>query len=210
LGGATVLRGCSEQRKADIMMNLRCALFPVLLLASCQDAIPQAPLAGARIGGPFTLTDQNGKARTDRDFVGKYRIMYFGYTFCPDVCPVDMAKLVAGYRAFAKADPSRAALVVPIFVTVDPARDTPQALKSFTAAFDPALVGLTGTPAQIAAVTKAYAVVVQFQKKPGNPNYLVDHSRAAFLMDPQGQPIALLSQEAKPDVIAGELSKWVK
>ena len=72
------------------------------------------------------------------------------------------------------------------------------------------MVGLTGTPAQIAAVTKAYAVVVQFQKKPGNPNYLVDHSRAAFLMDPQGQPIALLSQEAKPDVIAGELSKWVK
>jgi protein SCO1/2 len=136
--------------------------------------------------------------------------MYFGYTFCPDVCPVDVAKLIAGYRAFTMADPSRAALVIPIFVTVDPARDTPQALKIFTSAFDPALVGLTGTPTQIAAVTKAYAVVVQIQKKPGNPNYLIDHSRAAFLMDPQGQPIALLSQEAKPDVIAGELSKWVK
>jgi protein SCO1/2 len=192
------------------MMNLRCVLFPLLLLAGCQAATSQAPLAGARIGGPFTLTDQNGQTRTDRDFAGRYRIMYFGYTFCPDVCPVDVAKLVAGYRAFAKADPARAARVVPIFVTVDPARDTPQALKSFTSAFDPALVGLTGTPAQIAAVTKAYAVIVQIDKKPGNPNYLVDHSRAAFLMDPQGQPIALLSQEAKPDVIAGELSKWVK
>jgi protein SCO1/2 len=192
------------------MMNLRYVFFPMLLLAGCQAATPQGPLEGARIGGPFTLIDQNGKARTDRDFVGKYRIMYFGYTFCPDVCPVDVAKLIAGYRAFTKADPSRAALVIPIFVTVDPARDTPQALKSFTSAFDPALVGLTGTPTQIAAVTKAYAVVVQIQKKPGNPNYLIDHSRAAFLMDPQGQPIALLSQEAKPDVIAGELSKWVK
>jgi len=192
------------------MMNMRYVFFPMLLLAGCQAATPQGPLEGARIGGPFTLIDQNGKARTDRDFVGKYRIMYFGYTFCPDVCPVDVAKLIAGYRAFTKADPSRAALVIPIFVTVDPARDTPQALKSFTSAFDPALVGLTGTPTQIAAVTKAYAVVVQIQKKPGNPNYLIDHSRAAFLMDPQGQPIALLSQEAKPDVIAGELSKWVK
>ena len=192
------------------MMNLRYVFFPMLLLAGCQAATPQGPLEGARIGGPFTLIDQNGKTRTDSDFVGKYRIMYFGYTFCPDVCPVDVAKLIAGYRAFTKADPSRAALVIPIFVTVDPARDTPQALKSFTSAFDPALVGLTGTPTQIAAVTKAYAVVVQIQKKPGNPNYLIDHSRAAFLMDPQGQPIALLSQEAKPDVIAGELSKWVK
>ncbi len=192
------------------MMNLRGVVFPLLLLAGCQGATPQAPLAGASIGGPFTLVDQNGKVRTDRDFAGKYRIMYFGYTFCPDVCPADVAKLVAGYRAFAKTDPARAARVVPIFVTVDPGRDTPDALKSFTSAFDPALVGLTGTPAQIAAVTKAYAVMVQIDKKPGNPNYLVDHSRAAFLMDPQGQPIALLSQEAKPDIIAGELSKWVK
>jgi protein SCO1 len=197
------------------MMNLRAVLFrsmiPVVLLAGCQGAAPAPPLEGARIGGPFALTDQNGATRSDRDFAGKYRIMYFGYTFCPDVCPVDVAHLVAGYRAFAKADPARGARVVPIFVTVDPARDTPEALKAFTAAFDPALVGLTGSPAQIADVTKAYAVVVQIQKPaPGNPNYLVDHSRAAYLMDPDGKPLALLSQDAKPDVIAGELSKWVK
>jgi protein SCO1 len=193
------------------MMNCRAALFSLFLLAGCQAPVAEAPLSGARIGGPFTLTDQNGKARTDRDFAGKYRIMYFGYTFCPDVCPVDVAHLVAGYRAFAKVDPARAARVVPVFVTVDPERDTPEALKTFTAAFDPALVGLTGTKDQVAAVTKAYAVTVQIQKpSPGNPNYLVDHSRAAYLMDPEGKPLALLSQDAKPDVIAGELSKWVK
>jgi protein SCO1 len=197
------------------MMNLRAVLFrsmiPVALLAGCQSAAPTPPLEGARIGAPFALTDQNGKPRTDRDFAGKYRIMYFGYTFCPDVCPVDVAHLVAGYRAFAKADPARAARVVPVFVTVDPGRDTPEALKMFTAAFDPALVGLTGTKDQIDAVTTAYAVVVQIQKpSPGNPNYLVDHSRAAYLMDPAGKPLALLSQDAKPDVIAGELAKWVK
>jgi len=193
------------------MMNCRTALLSLMLLAGCQSSGTEAPLAGARIGGPFTLTDQNGQVRTDRDFAGKYRIMYFGYTFCPDVCPVDVAHLVAGFKAFAKTDPARAARVVPVFVTVDPDRDTPAALKAFTSAFDPVLVGLTGSTDQIAAVTKGYAVVVQIQKSsPGNPNYRVDHSRAAYLMDPDGKPLALLSQDAKPDVIAGELSKWVK
>ena len=192
------------------MMNPRTLLFSLLLLAGCQPPVAEAPLARARIGGPFTLTDQHGRPRTDADFTGKYRMMYFGYTFCPDVCPVDVAHLVAGYRAFAKNDPARAAKIIPVFVSVDPDRDTPAVLKQFTAAFDPALVGLTGTPDQIAAIAKAYGVVVQIQKTPGNPNYLVDHSRAAYLMAPDGKPIALLSQDAKPEVIAGELSKWVK
>jgi len=191
------------------MINLRLAAL-ALLLAGCQSTSSEPPLAGARIGGPFTLTDQDGKTRTDRDFAGKYRIMYFGYTFCPDVCPVDMARLVAGWRAFSAADPTRAAKVVPVFVSVDPERDTPAVLKAFVTAFDPKVVGLTGTTEQVTAVAKGYAVMVQSQKKPGNPDYLVDHSRAAFLMAPDGKPIALLSQDAKPDVIAGELSKWVK
>ncbi len=191
-------------------MNLL-VLLTALLLAACQAIITdQPPLLGANIGGPFTLIDQNGRPRTDRDYTGKYRIMYFGYTFCPDVCPLDVAHLAAGYRAFAKADPVRAARVVPIFVTVDPARDTPTALKQFTAAFDPALVGLTGSVNQIETVTKAYGVAYQVEKTPGSSSYLVDHSRAAFLMGPDGKPIALLSQDAKPDVIAGELARWVK
>jgi protein SCO1 len=192
------------------MMNLRLSPVLLLLLAACQAPTTPPPLAGARIGGPFALIDQNGQPRSDRDFAGKYRIMYFGYTYCPDVCPVDVARLTAGYRAFAKADPARAARVVPIFVSVDPERDTPAVLKQFTVAFDPALVGLTGTPAQIAAVTKAYGVPVQLNKQPGNAAYLVDHGRAAYLMDPENKPVALLSQEAKPDVIAGELARWVK
>lgn len=192
-------------------MNLRPPIILLLIslpLSACQ--APLAPLAGARIGGPFTLTDQDGHVRTDRDYAGKYRIMYFGYTYCPDVCPVDVAHLASGYRAFAKTDPARAARIVPIFVSVDPGRDTPAVLKQFTSAFDPALVGLTGTPAQIAAVAKAYGVTYQIERQPGVAQYLVGHSRAAYLMDPEGKPIALLSQEAKPDVIAGELDKWVR
>ncbi len=186
------------------------ALVTALLLAACQQATTPAPLAGAAIGGPFALVDTDGQRRTDRDFAGKYRIVYFGYTFCPDVCPVDVARLVAGYRAFARAEPAKAARVVPIFVSVDPARDTPKVLKAFTAAFDPALVGLTGTPAQIAAITKGYGVAFQLGKPDANGNYLVDHSRAAYLMGSDGAPIALLSQDGKPEVIAGELAKWVR
>ncbi len=192
-------------------MMKRVVLLFALTLAACSTAVrDQPPLAGARIGGPFALIDQNGKMRTDRDFAGKFRIMYFGYTFCPDVCPVDVAHLVAGYRAFAARNPVRAARIVPIFVTVDPARDTPDVLKHYTAAFDPALVGLTGTPDQIARVAKSFGVVYQVERSTGAAGYLVGHSRAAYLMDADGKPLALLSQEAKPAVIADELDKWAR
>jgi protein SCO1 len=193
------------------MMNRALLFAPLLVLAACQPPAAPPPLAGARIGGPFTLTDQNGQQRSDRDFAGKYRIMYFGYAYCPDVCPVDVRNLSAGHMAFAKDDPAAAKRVVPIFVTVDPERDTPQVLRNFIGAFgNPALIGLTGTTTQVEAVTKAYGVAFQLNKEPGQTDYLVDHSRAAYLMDPDGKPIALLSQDAKPEVIAGELEKWVK
>lgn len=188
-------------------MNLRVVLI-LSLLAACQAPDPP-PLAGARIGGPFALVDQNGARTTDRSFAGRYRIMYFGYTYCPDVCPVDVAHLAAGVRAFAAADPAKAKRLVSVFVTIDPARDTPAVLKQFTQAFDPAPIGLTGTPDQIAAIARAYGVVYQADKPVGDA-YMVDHSRTAYLMDPDGKPLALLSQDAKPDVIAAELAKWMQ
>ena len=192
-------------------MNLRSLIAALTLaLAACQQPVPPAPLAGAKIGGPFTLVDQDGRTRTERDFAGRWRIMYFGYTFCPDVCPVDMRNLAQGYRKFADANPERAARVVPIFVTVDPDRDTPEIVKGFVRAFDPAVVGLTGTTEQVAAAAKAWVVVYQLNKKPGQEAYLVDHSRAAYLMDPDNKPVALLSQDEKPAVIAAELDKWVR
>lgn len=193
-------------------MNL-CAVLILLslVLMSCGRGDPgPVPLAGTRIGGPFALVDQDGRPRTERDFAGKYRIMYFGYTFCPDVCPVDMAHIAAGYRAFADRDPVRASRTVPIFVSVDPARDTPKVLKAFTAAFGPQVVGLTGTPDAIAATARAYGIAYSVQKEPGASDYLVGHSRVTYLMDPDNKPIALLSQDEKPAVIAGELDKWVR
>lgn len=191
-------------------------------LAGCNgtaDAPPaKPPLEGARIGGAFTLTDQNGKSVRDSDFAGQYRLVYFGYSFCPDICPVDLQKLMRGLSQFEKVDAARGATVVPLFITVDPARDTPAALKPFVARYHPRLLGLTGTPEQIANVAKAY--VVTYNKVDGSApdRYLMAHSQLAFLMDPAGKPLALLPlddpssdvDEGAPDAVAAELAKWVK
>ncbi|OHD06662.1 MAG: electron transporter [Sphingopyxis sp. RIFCSPHIGHO2_12_FULL_65_19] len=191
-------------------------------LAGCNGAADSAParppLEGARIGGAFTLTDQDGRTVRDTDFAGQYRLVYFGYSFCPDICPVDLQKLMRGLLQFEKADAARGAKVVPLFVTVDPARDTPAALKPFVARYHPRLLGLTGTADQIAAVAKAY--VVTYNKVPGSApdRYLMAHSQLAFLMDPDGKPLALLplddpstdADEGAPDKVAAELAKWVR
>jgi protein SCO1/2 len=192
-------------------MNKIAILLSCILLAACSPSVaPTPPLAGARIGGPFTLTDENGKKVSDRDFAGRYRIVYFGYTFCPDVCPTDVANLMHGWQLLGKTDPARANKIQSMFITVDPARDTPEALKSFTANFDPRLIGLTGTPEAIAAVTREYGVAVSVQKPTAPDVYFVDHTNAAYLMDPEGKPLALLPSDGTPKAIADELSKWVK
>lgn len=184
------------------------------LLAACgrPDASParSAPLAGASIGGPFTLVDQNGRTVTDRDFAGRYRIMYFGYTFCPDVCPTDAQAIGAGLKLFERTDAKAAARVVPIFVTVDPARDTPAVLKQFVSAFSPRMIGLTGSQAAIDRVAKEYAVYHQKGDPAPGGGYLVNHSRQAYLMGPDGRPIALLPQDEGPKAVAAALAEWVR
>jgi protein SCO1/2 len=188
------------------------ACAAALALASCGPSGPagEPPLAGARIGGAFTLVDQDGRTVTDKTFAGRYRLIYFGYTFCPDVCPTGLQTLGRGLAAFEKAAPARAAKVLPIFITVDPERDTPPIMKAYVAAFHPRLIGLTGTPEQIAAVAKAYAVVYAKRQEPGASGYLVDHSSAAILFGPTGDPIALVPQDLGPDDVAKVLDQWVR
>lgn len=140
-----------------------------ILLSACGGSAPggnndvaganaSTPLAGARIGGPFSLTDQAGHTVTDQSFAGQYRVMYFGYTSCPDVCPTDAQSIGQGLRLFEQSDPAKAARVTPVFVSVDPTRDTPAVLRQFVSAFHPRMVGLTGTPQAIAEVAREYAV----------------------------------------------------
>lgn len=161
-------------------------------------AAPQAPqgnLAGASIGGAFTLINQDGATVRETDFAGRWRLIYFGYGFCPDVCPTDLAMMGRGLTAFAAQDAARAAKVAPIFITIDPARDTPAVLKPFVAAFHPRLVGLTGTPAQITAVTRAYGIYAKRMDTSDPENYLMDHSAMIYLFGPDGRPIAFLPHQ---------------
>ena len=123
-----------------------------LLLGGCRNDSGEPPLAGASLGGPFTLTDQNGRRVSDRDFAGRYRIVYFGFASCPDVCPTDLQTVGAALRAFERSDAERAQRVQPIFITVDPARDTPAVLRDYVANFHPRLIGLTGTESEVAQV----------------------------------------------------------
>lgn len=189
-------------------MNKSLALL--LCLAACQQAAPPAepPLAGARIGGPFRLTDQDGRQVTEKSLGGRYAIVYFGYTFCPDVCPTDMAAIGAGLKQVEKADPAKAAKVVPVMVTVDPERDTPAVMKQFVHAFHPRAIGLTGSAQAIAAAAKAYAI--PYSRGEGTAGgYLVNHGRAAYLMGPDGKPIALAGTDGGPDEVARTIERWV-
>jgi protein SCO1/2 len=182
-----------------------------LLLAGCERAATPPPLAGARIGGPFVLTDQDGHRYSSDALKGRYAVVYFGYTFCPDVCPLDMAILGKGLKKYEAQDPARAAKVQPVFITVDPERDTPAVLKQYVAAFHPRLIGLTGSAQAIAKVEKAYAAIGQKQPaEKGASGYLVQHSRMATLFGPDGQPISLVPVDADDGQVADTLAKWVK
>ena len=183
-----------------------------LLLAACSPAgggAGEPPLEGASIGGPFTLTDQNGRRVSDTDFKGKYRLIYFGYTFCPDICPVDLQLIGRGLAAFEKSDPARAARIQPIFITTDPERDTPQVMKEYVANFHPRLIGLTGKPNEIAAVAKRYGVYYSKRESEGSSDYLVDHVRVALLFDPQGKPIVIVPHDQGLEGVVSELERWV-
>ncbi len=194
----------------SILLTLASALAFALSACSGNAPAERPPLEGAAIGGDFTLTGKDGKAVRYADFAGRYRVVYFGYTFCPDVCPLDVQHLMQGFHAFAKDKPELATRVVPLFITVDPARDTPENVGKFAANFGPELVGLTGSPEQIAKVAKAFAVYYQKRDGTSPDAYLMDHSRAAYLMGPDGKPIALLPAEQDGKAVAAELAKWVR
>jgi len=186
------------------------ALFLPLALAACNNTpAERPPLEGAAIGGPFTLTNEDGKSVQWSDFDGSYRIVYFGYTFCPDVCPTDVATIMQGFSRFEKAQPELAKQVQPIFISIDPERDTPAIIKEFTDAFHPRLTGLTGTPKQIADTAKQFAVFYGKGEETAG-GYLMDHSNAAFLFNREGKPIALLPIDKGPEAVEAELAKWLK
>jgi len=178
----------------------------VAALIAWQWGLPPFAPRGAggvvRIGGPFTLLDQTGATRTDRDYRGKLMLVYFGYTFCPDVCPTALQVMTVARDQLGKA----AKDVQMLLITIDPARDTPALLKSYVANF-PGLVGLTGSDPQIRAAAKAYGVY--YRKAGEGQDYLMDHSSIIYLMDRSGRYLTHFTHKAQSESIAAAIAKYL-
>jgi cytochrome oxidase Cu insertion factor (SCO1/SenC/PrrC family) len=152
----------------------------------------------AAIGGPFRLLDQNGQRVTNQDFAGKHMLIYFGYTFCPDICPLTLANMSA---AVEELPPDVAEQVVPIFITVDPSRDTVEQLAAYASAFDPRLVALTGSEAEVKAAARAYRVYFKKVEGENADSYLMDHTSFIYLMGPDGRYETHFAHNAAPEEI---------
>ena len=182
-----------------------------LALASCGQPgpAPEPPLAGASIGGEFELIGTDGETVRWADFQGQYRIVYFGFTFCPDICPTDTQRFSQGLLQFERSAPELGAKIQPIFVSVDPERDTPEVVAEFVANFHPRLIGLTGTPEQVKAAADTFRVFYSRGETTPGGGYLVDHSAIVYLFGPDGEPLATLPTDQGAEAVAAELSKWV-
>jgi cytochrome oxidase Cu insertion factor (SCO1/SenC/PrrC family) len=181
---------------------MRCVRWHILLCVACMLLLAGAfparaqeadPAAAARlmddlmwgrgpVGGPFELMDHTGQKRTDTDFRGKFLLVYFGYTYCPDICPTDLLEISRAVDALGAAGGD----LQPLFISVDPERDTAAVLAEYVASFHPRLIGLTGTPEQIRAAASAYKAYYAKYSPPGGGVYLIDHTGVIYLMDRAG------------------------
>jgi protein SCO1 len=159
------------------------------------------------IGGPFTLRTPDGTSVTDQTYRGKWLLVYFGYTFCPNTCPtvlMDMSLVLAQLDGEADA-------LQPLFITVDPQRDTPDVLRQYTRSFDPRIIALSGDPQQIAAVAKAYGAYYTTRKTgAGAEDYLIDHSSYVYLMDPRGRFAQGFEADTPPDRMAQQVRELMR
>jgi len=168
------------------------------------NAPAQTVTGKATIGGPFNLVDQTGKPVTDKDFRGKEMLVFFGFTHCPDVCPAGLQVMSAALDKLG----NRASDIVPIFITVDPERDTPEKMAAYVANFSPRLIGLTGSASEVAATAKAYRVFYQKVPNEKDPaNYSVDHSAIFYLMGKDGSLLAPIPHTNDPNELVRAIDK---
>jgi cytochrome oxidase Cu insertion factor (SCO1/SenC/PrrC family) len=153
----------------------------------------------ALIGGPFALIDQNGREVSDRDFAGRFTLVFFGFTYCPDMCPLSLMTMSAAMDELA---PEEAERVVPIFVTLDPERDTVELIADYAALFHPRLVALTGERAAIDDAARAYRVYHARAEMDSGEDYLIDHSAFTYLMGPDGRYRTHFTHDVTPDALA--------
>ncbi len=166
---------------------------------------PMAVQSPVSIGGPFTLTNHKGETVTDASFRGRYMLVFFGYGYCPDICPTELANMAAAMDYLGPA----ADTVQPVFISVDPARDTPEYLAQYVAHFHPKLVGLTGTASEIQKIAKAYRVFYAKMPSEDPDGYLINHSSFVYLMDPDGTHLALFRHQTDPKEMADAIAELV-
>jgi len=179
----------------------------VLSLVACGPSTqPVESYGEARIGGPFKMVDQNGRPVDERVLLGKWSAVFFGYTYCPDTCPATLSALAATQARLGAA----AKTFQVVFVSVDPARDTPAQMKLYLSAqgFPGGAVGLTGSPAQVADIAKAYVAI--YAKVGTGPDYQVQHSAAIYLMDPHGKFVRPLNEAQGPDAMAKQIGEAMR
>lgn len=193
------------------------SLSVALVLGACSAAPPPpgpttdgVDMRGATIGGEFSLTGSKGQEVRWTDFKGKYRMVYFGFTNCPAICPTDVLRMSQGLELFEKDHPGLATKVQPIFISIDPERDTPEKVGEFASNFHQRLVGLTGTPEEIAAVAKAFGTSAQKEEPDETGFYNVAHSTFVTLYGPEGEPLGILPTDKGPEGIAKELEAWIR
>ena len=183
---------------------------PVTSVTRLPSQAGQTGSGAAKVGGAFELVDQSGETRTQADFAGRHMLVYFGYTYCPDVCPTSLSLMSQGLDLLETETGSLEDRVVPIFVTVDPARDDVAAMAAYAEHFHPRLVALTGNDAQIAAAAKAYRVYYRRAEDPSASEYLMDHSSFIYLMGPDGTYVSHFAHNASPEEIAEGLKGFLK
>lgn len=182
-------------------------LFPQFFNLSSTSA-PQVTSSGkALVGGPFSLVDHHGNKISEKSYAGKFKLIYFGYTFCPDVCPTELQVISSALDMLG----DKAAPIQPIFITVDPARDTVAIMAEYVSNFHESFVGLTGTPEQVTAAAKAYRVYFSKAKSADadDDSYLMDHSSIIYLMDGRGGFLKHFNFGTKPKALAEELKKYL-
>lgn len=167
---------------------------------------PTVATGTALIGGAFTLVDGKGKGWTDKDFRGRYALVYFGFTHCPDICPTTLLTIANALTQINK--PKR---IVPVFITLDPERDTPKAVTDYVAHFGDAFIGLSGTPAQIKQAADAYKVYYTKVEQPGSAmEYVIDHSGFVYLMGPDGQYVTHVAHGISEQALTEKLNAAIK
>lgn len=171
------------------------------------DIQPASSMAGVNLGGPFELTDHTNKAVTEAEYDGQYKLIYFGFTYCPAICPTELQKIT---KTLNELDEGIAAQIQPLFITIDPERDTVEVMQEYVTLFHPRLIGLTGTSAQIEAIKQSYKIFATKVQTEDMSDYTMDHSSFIYLMSPDNKPLSIYRMKDDADFMKQDIQRIIQ